>query len=376
MRQGLFCSLSSLAAYCVEVRREKKVSQTLDAIEGEAAVNRRQACGAGQYALAFGLAIVGYAPIVMVWAARKRKEKARWPGQGPPGHAMLERQKIQPIDIGGAFRARPLQELKMKSNIASCTLVVAALSGCAQPDGSLAQPNFQQAFQAFGDALNKPASSPGPGAAQARPSGSRQGKMVSINAVNIMIEEPRPTDPRWTGKRIQETPLAGLFARHPITRPGDYWPRVSVRIVDYSETLVSDASLRYQTQMPGSPTPNIPRPPECIKFDAVVWSSEKKSQKVGGVVLCNGDLQSDGNRLTMGAMRNYRTLMAPISISSEQLRTAGPRVPSQLIPFDTQEARAMYGNGGYLFGELFVAMGYRGPLDGDQRLWFVNLANK
>lgn len=244
-----------------------------------------------------------------------------------------------------------------------------ALTGCAQTSGALAQPNFQQAVQAVGAALNSPGDA-------AQPTGARQGKMASINAVNVMVEEPRPADPRWAGKRIQDTPLAGLFTRHPITRPGDYWPRVSVRIVDYSDTLVSEPSLRYQTQLPGSIAPNVARPTECIKFDAVIWTSEKKSQKVDGVALCNGDLKADGARLTMGALRNYRSLMAPVSISSEQVRTAGPRVPAQLIFLDTPEARALYGNGGYLFGEMFLAMGYRGPLDGDQRLWFVNLANK
>lgn len=264
----------------------------------------------------------------------------------------------------------------MKANIVSCAFLAAALAGCAQPNGSLAQPNFQQAFQAFGDALNKPTTSSSVGAAPTSSNGARQGKMVSINATNIMIEEPRPTDPRWVGKRIQDTPLAGLFARHPISRPGDYWPRVSIRIVDYSETLVVDDSLKYRTQMPGSTAPNIARPPECIKFNAVIWTSDKKSQKVDGVVLCNGDLRSDGTRLSIGAMRAYRSLMAPLTISSEQVRTAGPRVPSQLIPLDTQEARVMYSVGGYLWGELFVAMGYRGPLDGDQRLWFVNFADK
>lgn len=94
------------------------------------------------------------------------------------------------------------------------------------------------------------------------------------------------------------------------------------------------------------------------------------------MVLCNGDLKFDGDRLTIGAKRNCRNLMAPVSISSEQLRTAGPRVPAKLIPLETPEAISLYQNGGYLFGELFLQMGYRGPLDGDQRLWFVNLANK
>lgn len=262
----------------------------------------------------------------------------------------------------------------MKSSIAICVLAALALGGCAQTAGSMAQPSFNTAVQALSGALNSDSATASSHPTQ--PAAQRQGKMASINAVNVMIEEPHPTEPRWAGKRIQETPLAGLFARHPIARPGDYWPRVSIRIVDYSETLVSEPNLRYQTQMPGSTTPNLARPPECIKFDAVIWTSEKKSQRVDGVALCNGDLKADGARLTMGALRNYRSLMAPVSISSEQVRTAGPRVPTQLIPFDTPEARALYGNGGYLFGEMFLAMGYRGPLDGDQRLWFVNLANK
>jgi len=255
---------------------------------------------------------------------------------------------------------------------------ILALGGCAaQGDGSRAQPNFKEAFNAFGAALNKPAG----GQAMEQPGltdqqGSQLGKMAAISAQNVMVEAPRPADPRWTGKRIADTALAGLFTNRPISRPGDYWPRVSIRMLDYSETLAASQNIQYLRQQPGSVSPNMARPPECIKFDAVIWFSDKKSQKVDGVVLCNGDLKFDGDRLTIGAMRNYRNLMAPVSISSEQLRTAGPRVPAKLIPLETPEAISLYQNGGYLFGELFLQMGYRGPLDGDQRLWFVNLANK
>lgn len=258
------------------------------------------------------------------------------------------------------------------------TAACLALGGCAaQSDGSLAQPSLREAFNAFGAALNKPAG----GQAMAQTGSPAQeasqlGKMAAISAQNVMVEAPRPTEPRWTGKRIADTPLAGLFTNHPISRPGDYWPRVSIRIADYSETLAVSQSTRYLRQQPGSMSPNVARPPECIKFDAVIWFSDKKSQKVDGVVMCNGDLKFDGDRLTMGAMRNYRSLMAPISISSEQVRTAGPRVPAKLIPLETPEAMSLYQNGGYLFGEVFLQMGYRGPLDGDQRLWFVNFANK
>lgn len=253
---------------------------------------------------------------------------------------------------------------------------ISALSGCAaQSDGSLAQPNFKGALDAFGSALNKPAGSQ-PSPAGASPAQDGVGKIAVINAQNVVVEASRPSDPRWAGKRVAETPLAGLFTRHPIARPGDYWPRVSIKIVDYSESLIAPQGIRYQRQLPGSMSPDIARPPECIKFDAVIWSSDKKSQKVDGVVLCNGDLKFDGDRLTMGAMRNYRNLMAPVSISSEQIRTAGPRVPAKLLPLDNADAISLYGNGGYLFADLFLQMGYRGPLDGDQRLWFVNFANK
>lgn len=253
---------------------------------------------------------------------------------------------------------------------------ICALSGCAaQSDGSLAQPNFKGALDAFGAALNKPAAGhPSPAGASLGQDGV--GKIAVINAQNILVESPRPADARWAGKGLADTSLANLFTRHPISRPGDYWPRVSIKIVDYSESLIAPQGIQYQRQLPGSMSPNLARPPECIKFDAVIWSSDKKSQKVDGVVLCNGDLKFDGDRLTLGAMRNYRNLMAPASISSEQVRTSGPRVPSKLLPLESPDAIALYGNGGYLFGELFLQMGYRGPLDGDQRLWFVNFANK
>lgn len=255
----------------------------------------------------------------------------------------------------------------------------AAVAGCAtQPDGSAAQPNLKGALDAFSAALNKPAAfQSAPNSAPGREGMETGGGRVAvINAQNIIVEAPRPADSRWAGKRLAETPLAGLFTRHPISKPGDYWPRVSIKMVDYSQSLIEPQGIRYQRQLPGATAPNLARPAECIKFDAVIWSSDKKSQKVDGVVLCNGDLKFDGDRLTMGAMRNYRNLMAPVSISSEQIRTAGPRVPAKLLPLDNADAIALYGNGGYLFADLFLQMGYRGPLDGDQRLWFVNFANK
>ena len=258
-------------------------------------------------------------------------------------------------------------------------MALLALAGCAAQPGSLAQPPLQQAFQAFGNALANPQGAMGGQVNAAQVSSSvapREGKMVTIDATNVMVEAPHPKDARWTDKRIQDTPLSGLFKRYPIAKPGQYWPRVSITIDDYSESLLVNEPLRYMAQRSPATMPNVARPPECIKFDAVIWFAEKKSQKVDGVTLCNGDLKADGMRLTIGAMRNYASLMPPYSISSEQVRTAGPRVPNPLLPRDNEDAVRLYGNGRYLFAELFLGLAYRGPLDGDQRLWFVNLADK
>lgn len=246
-----------------------------------------------------------------------------------------------------------------------------ALSGCAaqQGDGS-AQGAFQGAINAIGAGL----AGNGSGAAQSPATAApASGKVVVINGILIAVDGEHPTDPRWAGKQIKDTPLFHFFNAHPISRPGEYFPRIGIRIDDYSQTLVSDNVItKHLNAGPGA----VPRDNECIKFTAVVWMSEKQSQKFDGVVLCSSDISSKDGYMSQGALKNYRNnVYAPVSISSMQARTLGPREPQKLLPDFTPADIALYGNGQHLFSSLFSQLGYQGLVDGDQRLWFVNLAS-
>ena len=247
----------------------------------------------------------------------------------------------------------------------------AVLSGCAaQQGGGSAQGAFQGAINAIGAGLAGNASGTAQSPAAAAPT---SGKVVVINGILIAVDGEHPTDPRWAGKQIKDTPLFHFFNAHPISRPGEYFPRIGIRIDDYSQTLVSDNVItRHLNASPGA----TPRDNECIKFTAVVWVSEKQSQKFEGVVLCSSDISSKDGYMSQGALKNYRNnVYAPVSISSMQVRTLGPREPQKLLPDFTPADVALYGNGQHLFSSLFSQLGYQGPVDGDQRLWFVNLAS-
>lgn len=256
-------------------------------------------------------------------------------------------------------------------------LIPFLLSACANtggPAGSNAQ--LQQAINTVGAMLNgtvpTSATATNPNSRSAAPTiAAGEGTPKVISGSRIIIDGPRPKDPRWVGKSIESTPLYKLFERYPLESYGNYWPRVSIHVDDYSETLASNehSSTRY------SQLAKEARPLECIKFTAMIWTSEKKSQKVEGVVICSVDIKPDDRYLSIGAMRAYRGLMSPSMYSSQQLRTAGPRIPAQLLPRSTGEDATFYSNGDYLFSSLFVKLGYQGAIDGDARLWFVNLTN-
>lgn len=254
-------------------------------------------------------------------------------------------------------------------------LTLSLLAGCANQSGVSAHDAIQGAVNVIGASLGgKPGganvASPGgvvpPGAA---PVG---GKVVVINGILIAVDGEHPSDARWAGKQIKDTPLFHFFEQHPISRPGEYFPRIGIRIDDYSQSLVDDTGPTKHLIGIANATP---RPLECVKFTAMVWMSAKQSQKVDNVVLCSADISSKDGYMTLGALRNYAsTLYAPISISSMQLRTLGPREPEKLLPNFTQADIALYGHGQHLFSSLFSQLAYQGPVDGDQRLWFVNLA--
>ncbi len=268
-----------------------------------------------------------------------------------------------PGAIGGTTVARPGNTLRAGWAGAA----VAALAGCAGQQG--ANP-LEGAIQGMSQAVGAAVSGKPTGATDAPPAGT----VVGINGVLIAIDGPRPTDPRWSGSRIEDTPLRGFFAAHAATKPGQYFPRVAIRIDDYSDSLlVPMSNTRHLADPSGHGTP---RPQECLKFDAVVWSSDKQRQDFQGLVLCTSDIHATDGVMTMGALRSYANLYAPVSISSAQARTMGPREPAKLLPNFTDADIQLYSNGQALFSALFTVLGYTGPVDGDQRLWFVNLAAK
>ncbi|RQO58486.1 hypothetical protein DBR47_12295 [Paucibacter sp. KBW04] len=251
--------------------------------------------------------------------------------------------------------------------------LAAALGGCANQSGGGGASNaFKGAIDAIGAGLAAGMSGGAP-AQQGAPTATSSGKVVVINGILIAVDGERPSDPRWAGKQIKDTPLFGFFNAHPISRPGEYFPRIGIRIDDYSQSLVSDNVItKHLNASPGA----TPRDNECIKFTAMVWMSEKQSQRIDNVVLCSSDISSKDGYMSQGALKNYRNnAYAPVSISSMQLRTLGPREPQKLLPDFTPADVALYGSGQHLFSSLFSQLGFQGPVDGDQRLWFVNLAS-
>ena len=269
-------------------------------------------------------------------------------------------------------------EFMRRMKMGAACLVGLTTAGCAgQQGGPAAQAMLQTAVNAMGANNAGLAGIPGTGAATGSSAAGGEklaggGKVVVINSILIAVEGGRPSDPRWAGKSIKDTPLHHFFEQHPISRPGEYFPRIGIRIDDFSPTLLSDIGItKHMRGIDGATA----RPPECLKFTAVVWASEKKSQRFDNMVLCNSDLGATEGYVSLGALKNYENnLYAPISISSMQVRTLGPRVPAKLLPDFTQADVALYSTGGYLFSALFSKLSYNGPVDGDQRLWFVNLA--
>jgi hypothetical protein len=256
-------------------------------------------------------------------------------------------------------------------------LVPFLLSACANPGmqgGSNAQ--LQQAINTVGAMINGTVPTPVAAtsnnqAPTAQPTlASGEGTPKLINGTRIIIDGPRPKDPRWAGKTIESTPLYKIFDRNPLQSRSNLWPRISIRLDDYSESLaLVDSSAQYGLYG------NLARPLECIKFTAVIWTSEKKSQKVDGVVMCSVDIKDDDRYMSIVAMRHYGGSLGPHMYTSEQVRTAGPLIPRRLVPQSTSEDAKFYLNAQHLLSSLFIKTGFQGPIDGDARLWFINLTN-
>lgn len=202
---------------------------------------------------------------------------------------------------------------------------------------------------------------------------SKDGRIVKIHGFNVKVGGKRTNETRWNGTRPNQTILEKLFSEKPLQSISDYWPRVSITITDFSESLLFDSSTsKWSSLVDGV------RPDECIKFDATVWFNAKSSKKLKNVVFCNSDINpSDLSPYTWKGMRSYSRLASPpISHSSGQARTTGPKIPRTLVPLDLGEDRLLWFNSEYLFANLLYVMRYRGPLNDltDARVWFVQLS--
>lgn len=265
--------------------------------------------------------------------------------------------------MSGSF-ARSVS-LALSLLLAACTMPQTNSNGASVASGGI----VQDTLSSIGKMFNTNALSGVSG-------NSQGGKMVAINGLNIMIDGPHPTDPRWQGKTISETPLYHFFDKHPRSAPGQYFPRVAIRIDDYSDSLTTantGPDVQYLVHA-GDSQPNIARPAECLRMTAVIWTTPKQSQRIENIVHCNEDIRMTDSLMSLGALNSYRAVTSPFSMSSEQVRTFGPKSPSILLPVLTQADAKLYATGQFLFSSLFAQMGYRGGLDGDPRVWFVNLS--
>lgn len=246
--------------------------------------------------------------------------------------------------------------------------VLALLTGCA---GAPRDAIDQMAASARTVLATATGSTP---LATAQPAASG-GEVTEITGWRVRIGGPKPTEARWAGKRLHETPLREVFANRPIVPGEERWPRVSIDITDYSETLVTPLANGLTWMVGANSGP--PRPKECVRFNAVLWNSERDSRPFKDLVMCNSDIDPAVTRaFSVTAMRYYAMQAAPMpSFSSGQARTVGPLIPMNLVPQDTAGNVALWSNANYLFGVLFYQMRYRGPLqENDPRVWFVRFS--
>lgn len=269
----------------------------------------------------------------------------------------------------------------IKPSGAIAAVVAMLLTGCGTPAmESIAKTISEAMPQApansnSGEAHSNaaPTAAPAP-TASAKPEPDE--KIFILSDFKIKVGGAKPTDPRWSGQRPSDTELKGLFTDKPMKSVTDNWPRVSITLTDYSETLVTlDPSLYASL---GGVVGRV-RPDECIKFDAVLWTNARTSRKFKNLVLCNSDISTtDTVVYPSNGMRSYSTLaFPPPSISSGQLRTEGPKIPRNLVPLELPNDKRIWRSGEYLFATLFHTMRYRAPLNDitDTRVWITKLSN-
>lgn len=279
---------------------------------------------------------------------------------------------------GGAMPNSPHHSVVLQAAVAM--VCAALLTACAAPPpGSLEHKQIQGAINGLGKVLSGviPVQTAAAGGPQsANPAGIAppgQGEVVVMDGVVIAISGGRPADARWSGVALRETPLMGIFKDNPLGNCSPCYPRVAIRIKDYSESL---RTLPLSLYAQGMAQP-IPRPPECVKFDAKIWRSPAKSEDVNNVLVCNGLIQKDDGNWARMHMRNFDLSVAK-SPHTQEVRTMGPKAPYRLLGNNTKADKDLWNNGFHLFGNLFLLTGYQGArqIDNipDDRMWFVNLA--
>lgn len=252
--------------------------------------------------------------------------------------------------------------------------LAALLAGCAAPsetgkavgDGvssfvSRLSTDFQQAAKSVG--------------AHASPSGQAPG----------MSPAPPP------GKRLQDTPLKGLFARYPINgaKPsprfnGELWfPRVALVPVtvpsvhnkgwgDNATASTTHNGIAVTSYDIGARAPDYTR--ICWTFRAIIWSSAGKSSATPEFLYCASDALP---RVRLGgALRNsvYDNLWMSKTQSGSQF-TQGPRQPKMAVnPKYAGHTSFQAGNyGAHMLLALMEDMGID-PYDADEgnRIWVAD----
>jgi len=249
-------------------------------------------------------------------------------------------------------------------------LCAAMLAGCAAQGG-----DARQALQGAVNGLGKMLGAPPPGQAGGQ-GPAAGGDLIGIDNVPIRIGGARPADPRWAGTPLRESKLMGLFVGKPSGDCHPCYPRVAIVVTDYSETLLTKGSA---LNWPGNPNPPPPRPDECVKFDATLWTDAKHSELLRNILLCNADIQKADKVYSRTNMQDFDASFGRPPHTYE-VRTTGPKAPYRLLALDTKADSALWANGFYLFGNLFVLTGYQGgrQMAGvmEDRMWFVNVAEK
>ena len=188
------------------------------------------------------------------------------------------------------------------------------------------------------------------------------GNAVSVNG-QPLGQQSQPKAPDGTEyKRLKDTPLNDIFNSDAAIN-ADY-PHVAITITDYSDRFLD----------PGmNPTSEIQRN-DCLMFDATLWRTPKKSEKLDHLIYC----AADGIKGFMKGQFNGSIRFGfTTNPNTGQRRTTGPLPPANLYPQGSADDRLLDGPGYALLGNILMAMGFDFTYAGNKgRVWIVSTTNK